>query len=71
MKKTYGAEQIIGMLRQWDVILAQGKSIMEVCRELGISDSLYGAWSLNCRFKSRPNFTVKYITNLTSIAEFF
>lgn len=44
MKKTYGAEQIIGMLRQCDVMLAQGKSIMEVCRELGISDATYYKW---------------------------
>jgi transposase-like protein len=44
MKKTYGAEQIIGMLRQCDVMLAQGKSLMEVCRELGISDATYYKW---------------------------
>lgn len=36
MKSQYGAEQIIGMLRQCDVMLAQGKSTIEVCRpELG------------------------------------
>ena len=44
MKKTYGAEQIIGVLRQFDVMLAQGKSIAEVCRELGISDATYYKW---------------------------
>ena len=44
MKKTYGAEQIIGMLRQCDVMLAQGKSIAEICRELGISDAAYYKW---------------------------
>lgn len=44
MKKTYGAEQIIGLLRQCDVMLAQGKSIIEVCRELGISDATYYKW---------------------------
>lgn len=44
MKKTYGAEQIIVMLRQCDVMLAQGKSIAEICRELGISDATYYKW---------------------------
>jgi len=44
MKKTYGAEQIIGVLRQCDVMLSQGKSIAEVCRELGISDATYYKW---------------------------
>lgn len=41
MKKTYGAEQIIGVLRQCDVLLAQGKSIVDICSELGISDATY------------------------------
>ena len=44
MKKKYGAEQIIGLLRQCDVMLAQGKSLIEVCRELGISDATYYKW---------------------------
>ena len=44
MKKPYGAEQIIGLLRQCDVMLAQEKSIAEVCRELGISDATYYKW---------------------------
>lgn len=44
MKKTYGAEQIIGLLRQCDVLLAQGKSIIDICRELGISDATYYKW---------------------------
>ena len=44
MKKSYGAEQIIGLLRQSDVLLSQGKSIIEVCRQLGISDATYYKW---------------------------
>lgn len=44
MKKAYEAEQITGMLRQCDVMLAQEKSIAEVCRELGISDATYYKW---------------------------
>ncbi len=44
MKKKYGAEQIIGALRQCDVLLAQGKNIVEICRELSISDATYYKW---------------------------
>ena len=44
MKKSYGAEQIIGLLRQCDVLLTQGKSMIEICRELGISDATYYKW---------------------------
>lgn len=44
MKKSYGVEQIIGLLRQSDVLLSQGKSITEICRQLGISDATYYKW---------------------------
>lgn len=44
MKKSYGAEQIIGLLRQSEVLLSQGKSIAEICRQLGISDATYYKW---------------------------
>lgn len=44
MKKSYGAEQIIGLLCQSEVFLSQGKSITEVCRQLGISDATYYKW---------------------------
>ena len=44
MKKKYGAEQIIGILRQCDLLLSQGKGIIEICRELSISDATYYKW---------------------------
>jgi transposase-like protein len=44
MKQRYGADQIIGILRQSEVWLSQGKSIAEVCRELSISDATYYKW---------------------------
>ena len=33
-------EQIIRLLKQVDVLTAQGKSIGKACRELGVSDAL-------------------------------
>ena len=36
--------EIVGKLRQADVQLAQGKTVPEVCRELGISQQTYYRW---------------------------
>jgi transposase-like protein len=44
MKKRYKAEQIIGLLRQAEVELAQGRSVGEVCRGLGVSEASYYRW---------------------------
>ncbi len=38
------AEQIIRKLRQAEVLLGQGKTVEQVCRELGISDAPYYKW---------------------------
>ena len=40
----YTMEQIINKLRQAEVLLAQGKAIGEVARELGISGNTYYRW---------------------------
>ena len=45
MKKNgYSSEDIIRKLRQAEVLLHEGKVVMEVCRELGITDSTYYKW---------------------------
>ncbi len=43
-KKRHMAEQIIGLLRQADVALAQGRTVGEICRELGVSDASFHRW---------------------------
>jgi putative transposase len=43
-RKTYGPEQIIGMLREADVALGQGRTVGEVCRGLGITSVMYYRW---------------------------
>jgi putative transposase len=43
-KKGYSSESIIRTLRQAEIMLHEGKSIGEVCRALGISDSTYYKW---------------------------
>jgi putative transposase len=37
-------EQIIRKLRQAEVLLGQGKTIVEACRDLGVSDATYYKW---------------------------
>ena len=44
MKKRYTAEQIIGLLRQAEVELAQGRSVGEICRGLEVSEASYYRW---------------------------
>jgi len=43
-RKRFTAEKIIGMLRESEIALAQGKKIGEVCRSLGISEQSYFRW---------------------------
>jgi putative transposase len=43
-RKGPKSEQIIGLLRQAEVELAQGRTVSEVCRGLGVSDATYYRW---------------------------
>ena len=44
MKNKHSGPQIVAKLRQADVLLGQGKSVPEVCKELEISDKTYYRW---------------------------
>ena len=43
-RKHYTPEQIIHMLREAEIKLADGKTTGEVCRALGISEQSYYRW---------------------------
>lgn len=43
-RKWYKTEEIVGILRQFEVELTQGKSIEEVCKQVGISGNTYYKW---------------------------
>ena len=43
-KKRFSAEQIVTLLRQIEVLLAQGKAAPVACREAGISQQSYYRW---------------------------
>lgn len=43
-RKRYTAEQIIGLLRQAEVMVGQGRSMEEVLRELDVTGNTYYRW---------------------------
>ena len=43
-RQRHTAEQIIGLLRQAEVELAQGRTVGEICRGLGVSEASFYRW---------------------------
>ena len=43
-RKRFTAEQIIGILREAEVKLSQGRNVGQICREMGISEQSYYRW---------------------------
>lgn len=42
--KRFKAEQIVNLLREIDVMTTNGKSLLEACKQIGISDKSYYRW---------------------------
>ena len=43
-KKTFTPEQIVGKLRQIEILVGQGKTVPLACKESGITDQTYYRW---------------------------
>jgi transposase-like protein len=43
-RKRFTAEQIIGLLREAEVRLSQGRNVGQACREMGITEQTYYRW---------------------------
>jgi putative transposase len=43
-KKTFTPEQIVGKLRQIEVLVGQGKTVPLACKEAGIVDQTFYRW---------------------------
>ena len=43
-RKRYAAEEIIGKLREAEVVLAQGESVAQVAGRLGVAEPTYYRW---------------------------
>jgi transposase-like protein len=44
MKKRYSGPQIVAKLRQADVLIGQGKTVGQLCKEIEISQQTYYRW---------------------------
>ena len=44
MKKRHSGPQIVSKLRQADVLIGQGKTVPEVCRDIEVSEQTYYRW---------------------------
>ena len=44
MKKRHSGPQIVAKLGQTDVLLGQGKSVPEVCKDIEVSEQTYYRW---------------------------
>ena len=44
MKKRHSGAQVVAKLRQADVLIGQGKSVPEVCRQIEVSEQTYYRW---------------------------
>lgn len=43
-KRKYSSEEIIHKLREADVLLGQGRTIAEACKQLGVTGHTYFRW---------------------------
>ena len=43
-KKRYKTEEVIHKLREADILLSQGRTIAEVCKQLGVTDQTHYRW---------------------------
>jgi transposase-like protein len=43
-RKRYSPEEIVNKLRQAEVELAKGRTVAQVCKQLGVTDQTYYRW---------------------------
>jgi putative transposase len=43
-KKTFTPEQVVAKLRQIEVLMSQGKTVPQACKEMGIVEQTYYRW---------------------------
>jgi len=43
-KRRYGPEEIVRLLREIEVLLSQGQTTIEACRQIGVTEQTYYRW---------------------------
>jgi putative transposase len=49
-RKHHKPEEIVGKLRQVEVLVAQGKPVAEAARAIGVTEATYYRWRSDCPF---------------------
>lgn len=44
MGKKHQPEEIIGKLREAEIVLAQGSAVADACRRIGVTEQSYYCW---------------------------
>ena len=47
-RRRFGAEQVVTKLRHIEVLMDEGKSLHQVVREAGITDTILDRWRKEC-----------------------
>ena len=43
-RKRYSSEQIIGYLREAEVLQAKGSKVPQICKKIGVTEQTYYRW---------------------------
>ena len=43
-RRRYGPEEIVKLLREAEVLVSQGQSVLEACRQIGVTEVTYYRW---------------------------
>jgi len=43
-RHRYTAEEIVKLLREAEVLVSQGQSVLEACRQIGVTEQTYYRW---------------------------
>jgi len=43
-RKRFSAEEIVNRLRQAEVLISQGQTVAQACKEIGVTDQTYYRW---------------------------
>ena len=43
-RKRFSAEEIVNRLRQADVLISQGQTVSQACKQIGVTDQTYYRW---------------------------
>ena len=67
MGKKHGPEEIIGKLREVEIVLAQGGTTADACRRIGVTEQTYYRWRKD-RKSTRLNSSHRCTSRMPSSA---